>query len=136
MSDDWDSTTVIGYKKRTQAKVVRPSGLNGTSPSLSPYTGTDLAFSRKYSHAAPSFTPSHTIYDQALRAGGVATDKKLSAGVNKAHQGTSNLPRVITSNISHLLLGTDHQRIAKLDRENEVAPPAKIAPSVGRVGRA
>lgn len=29
--------------------------------------------------------------------------------------------------------GTDHQRIAKLDRENEVAPPAKIAPSVGRV---
>ncbi|KAG6874322.1 hypothetical protein C0995_001547 [Termitomyces sp. Mi166 len=30
------------------------------------------------------------------------------------------------------LNGTDHQRIAKLDRENEVAPPAKIAPSVGR----
>ena len=29
--------------------------------------------------------------------------------------------------------GTDHQRIAKLDRENEVAPPTKIAPSVGRV---
>jgi len=35
-------------------------------------------------------------------------------GGNKAHQ------------------GTDHQRIAKLDRENEVAPPAKVAPSVGR----
>uniref|UniRef100_A0A8H7Y5A8 HTH cro/C1-type domain-containing protein n=1 Tax=Psilocybe cubensis TaxID=181762 RepID=A0A8H7Y5A8_PSICU len=44
----------------------------------------------------------------------VATDKKISAGGNKAHQ------------------GTDHQRIAKLDRENEVAPPAKVAPSVGR----
>lgn len=29
--------------------------------------------------------------------------------------------------------GTDHQRIAKLDRENEVAPPPKVAPSVGRV---
>jgi hypothetical protein len=29
--------------------------------------------------------------------------------------------------------GTDHQRIAKLDRENEVAPPPKITPSVGRV---
>jgi putative transcription factor len=29
--------------------------------------------------------------------------------------------------------GTDHQRIAKLDRENEVAPPAKIAPTVGKV---
>ena len=35
--------------------------------------------------------------------------------------------------ISHTL-GTDHQRIVKLDRENEVAPPAKVAPSVGRVG--
>ncbi|PPQ90140.1 hypothetical protein CVT25_012309 [Psilocybe cyanescens] len=44
----------------------------------------------------------------------VATDKKMTAGGNKAHQ------------------GTDHQRIAKLDRENEVAPPPKIAPSVGR----
>jgi len=51
----------------------------------------------------------------ARRTGGVvATDKKLTSGVNKAHA------------------GTDHQRIAKLDRENEVAPPAKVAPSVGR----
>ena len=32
-----------------------------------------------------------------------------------------------------VLAGTDHQRIAKLDRENEVAPPAKVAPSVGKV---
>lgn len=30
-------------------------------------------------------------------------------------------------------IGTDHQRIAKLDRENEVAPPAKISPTVGKV---
>ena len=30
-------------------------------------------------------------------------------------------------------LGTDHQRIVKLDRENEVAPPPKVLPSVGRV---
>ncbi|TCD68252.1 multiprotein-bridging factor 1 [Steccherinum ochraceum] len=44
----------------------------------------------------------------------VATDKKVAGGGNKAHQ------------------GTDHQRIAKLDRENEVAPPAKVAPSVGK----
>lgn len=29
--------------------------------------------------------------------------------------------------------GTDHQRIAKLDRENEVAPPAKVSANVGRV---
>ncbi|KAF7295157.1 MBF1-domain-containing protein [Mycena indigotica] len=51
----------------------------------------------------------------ARRAGAVVgTDKKVAAGGNKAHQ------------------GTDHQRIAKLDRDNEVAPPAKVAPSVGR----
>ena len=94
--------------------------------------------SRKCSHATPSFTPSHTcIYAQARRLGAiVATDKKLTAGGNKAHQGMSILTRVRTLNISHLLLGTDHQRIAKLDRENEVAPPPKLAPSVGRVGRA
>ncbi|KAJ8519878.1 hypothetical protein ONZ45_g3237 [Pleurotus djamor] len=51
----------------------------------------------------------------ARRAGAVvSTDKKVSAGGNKAHQ------------------GTDHQRIAKLDRENEVAPPSKISPTVGK----
>ncbi|KAI0822605.1 ylMBF1 [Trametes gibbosa] len=51
----------------------------------------------------------------ARRAGAVVgTDKKVTGGSNKAHQ------------------GTDHQRIAKLDRENEVAPPPKIAPSVGK----
>ncbi|KAK7043764.1 multiprotein-bridging factor 1 [Paramarasmius palmivorus] len=51
----------------------------------------------------------------ARRSGAVvATDKKVTGGGNKAHQ------------------STDHQRIAKLDRENEVAPPSKVAPSVGR----
>ncbi|KAF8314295.1 hypothetical protein DL93DRAFT_2058398 [Clavulina sp. PMI_390] len=43
----------------------------------------------------------------------VATDRKLTQS-NKAHQ------------------GTDHQKIAKLDRENEVAPPPTVAPSVGK----
>jgi len=51
----------------------------------------------------------------ARRVGAVVgTDKKVTGGSNKAHQ------------------GTDHQRIAKLDRENEVAPPPKISPSVGK----
>jgi putative transcription factor len=41
--------------------------------------------------------------------------------------------------VSHGLLtvwhaGPDHQRIAKLDRENEVAPPPKVNASVGKVG--
>ncbi|KAI9067063.1 ylMBF1 [Trametes sanguinea] len=51
----------------------------------------------------------------ARRAGAVVgTEKKVTGGVNKAH------------------MGTDHQRIAKLDRENEVAPPPKVPPSVGK----
>jgi len=79
MSDDWDSKTVIGFKRQVAKVTKKDSDLNA-----------------------------------ARRAGAVvATDKKVTGG-NKAHQ------------------GTDHQRIAKLDRENEVAPPAKVAPSVGR----
>ncbi|KAI6036878.1 hypothetical protein BKA83DRAFT_684378 [Pisolithus microcarpus] len=51
----------------------------------------------------------------ARRTGAVvATEKKTTAGVNKGHT------------------GPDHQRIAKLDRENEVAPPPKVNPSVGK----
>jgi len=64
---------------------------------------------------APKVARGTSDLNAARRSGAVvATDKKISAGGNKAHQ------------------GTDHQRIAKLDRENEVAPPAKIAPTVGR----
>jgi len=64
---------------------------------------------------APKVARNTSDLNAARRSGAVvATDKKVTAGGNKAHQ------------------GTDHQRIAKLDRENEVAPPAKIAPTVGR----
>lgn len=38
-----------------------------------------------------------------------------AAGHNKAHQ------------------GTDHQRIAKLDREDDVAPPPKVSATVGKI---
>ncbi|TFK42783.1 multi protein bridging factor 1-domain-containing protein [Crucibulum laeve] len=83
MSDEWDSKTVIGFKRQVAKVTKKDSDLNGMCP--------------------------------ARRTGAVvATDKKISSGGNKAHQ------------------GTDHQRIAKLDRENEVAPPPKVAPSVGR----
>jgi len=59
---------------------------------------------------APKVTRGSSELNAARRSGAiVVTEKK------EAHRG-----------------GTDHQRIAKLDRENEVAPPAKIAPSVGR----
>ncbi|KAF9810834.1 hypothetical protein IEO21_06782 [Rhodonia placenta] len=64
---------------------------------------------------APKVTRNTSDLNGARRVGAVvATDKKVTAGLNKAHQ------------------GTDHQRIAKLDRENEVAPPPKIAPTVGK----
>lgn len=42
-----------------------------------------------------------------------------AAGTNKGHE------------------GTDHAKLAKLDRENEVAPPSKVSPSVGKaIGQA
>ncbi|KAI0797735.1 ylMBF1 [Abortiporus biennis] len=64
---------------------------------------------------APKVTRNTSDLNAARRAGAVvATDKKVTGGSNKAHQ------------------GTDHQRIAKLDRENEVAPPPKVSPSVGK----
>jgi len=134
MNDDWDSKTVIGFKKAKAKTAKKESDLNGMFPSPSPYTSTDFVSSCKYSYATPSFTTS-CICTKARRSGAVvATDKKITAGGNKAHQGSVQPLWNSSSQISHSLSGTDHQRIAKLDRENEVAPPAKIAPSVGRVG--
>ncbi|KAK9313337.1 multi protein bridging factor 1-domain-containing protein [Lipomyces starkeyi] len=57
---------------------------------------------------------SNSEINAARRSGGVvSTDKKYGAGLNKA-------------------LGTEGQRLAKIDRENEVAPPPKIDLSVGK----
>ncbi|SNX87658.1 probable MBF1 - multiprotein bridging factor mediates GCN4-dependent transcriptional activation [Melanopsichium pennsylvanicum] len=56
-----------------------------------------------------------TAYERAKQVGAITeNDRKVTAGTNKGH------------------IGTDHQRIAKLDRENEVAPPPKVAPTVGK----
>ncbi|KIY43696.1 MBF1-domain-containing protein [Fistulina hepatica ATCC 64428] len=71
-----------------------------------------------YRRQTAKVTKKDSDLNAARRTGGiVSTDKKITSGSNKAHQGT---------------LCTDHQRIAKLDRENEVAPPSKVPPSVGR----
>jgi len=65
--------------------------------------------------AVPKVAKKDSEVNAARRSGAVvATDKKVAGGANKAHQ------------------STDHQRIAKIDRENEVAPPPTVAPSVGR----
>jgi hypothetical protein len=61
MSDDWDTKTVIGFKKQIPKVAKKEADINGTSPSLSSYTvDTNHVFSRKYSHAKPFFTP-HTF---------------------------------------------------------------------------
>ncbi|KAG9046881.1 multiprotein-bridging factor 1 [Tulasnella sp. UAMH 9824] len=61
----------------------------------------------------PKVVRNETDLNKARRTGAaIQTDKKLTQ-LNKATSG-------------------DHARIAKLDRDNEVAPPAKIAPAVGK----
>jgi len=64
--------------------------------------------------ATPKVARNDSDLNAARRSGAVVGTDKKTTGANKAHQ------------------GTDHQKIAKLDRENEVAPPSKVAPSVGR----
>jgi len=67
----------------------------------------------------PTVARTQSEINAARRSGAVvSTDKKIVTGLNKGH------------------VGPDHQRIAKLDRENEVAPPAKIPPSVGKAMQA
>ncbi|PKY52474.1 ylMBF1 [Rhizophagus irregularis] len=63
----------------------------------------------------PKVTKGAAAINAARRAGAVVgTERKATGGTNKGHS------------------MTDHQKIAKLDRENEVAPPPKISLSVGK----
>ncbi|CAO1636243.1 unnamed protein product [Parajaminaea phylloscopi] len=56
-----------------------------------------------------------TAYDRARAAGAINDqDRKTTAGRNAGHT------------------GTDHAKLAKLDRDNEVHAPTKVAPSVGK----
>ncbi|KAJ8488289.1 hypothetical protein ONZ51_g3641 [Trametes cubensis] len=84
---DWDAKVVIGQKAKAPKVTRKETDLNAVCIRAS--------FARRVGAV-------------------VGTDKKVTAGTNKAH------------------VGTDHQRIAKLDRENEVAPPPKVPPSVGK----
>lgn len=63
----------------------------------------------------PKVARSESDVNAARRVGAVVgTEKKVTGGTNKAHQ------------------STEHQKIAKIDRENEVAPPPKVSASVGK----
>jgi putative transcription factor len=78
---------------------------------------------------------SYFVFHQARRIGAVVgTDRKTTGGTNKAHQGTFE-PYTSSRRLTlvYHFIGTDHQKIAKIDRENEVAPPPKISLTVGKV---
>ncbi|KDN52818.1 hypothetical protein K437DRAFT_253752 [Tilletiaria anomala UBC 951] len=61
-----------------------------------------------------------TALERSKAVGAVTeNNRKIAAGHNTNHA------------------GVDHARLAKIDRENEVAPPPKVAPSVGKaIGQA
>jgi len=62
----------------------------------------------------PGVVRKESDLNAARRSGSsIQTDKKLTPGLNKATTG-------------------DHAKIAKLDRENEVAPPPKVSAEVGK----
>ena len=62
------------------------------------------------------------------------TRKALLVGTRHMLARIACLHRSLTRRLTESTpLGPDHQKIAKLDRENEVAPPAKVNASVGKV---
>jgi len=65
----------------------------------------------------PGVTRDESTLNAARRAG---------ASIETSSKGATNQQKA----------GTDHAKIAKLDRENEVAPPEKVAPSVGKAMQA
>ena len=135
MSEDWDSKTVIGYKRQTAKVTTKNSDLNGAHPLFSCWNSrSDLsAPSRTSRRALPTPFTLNTHSGSSLRR----SRRHRQEGRRRLQQSpcwfvtTQTAPPYLGS--PNVLAGTDHQRIAKLDRENEVAPPPKIAPSVGRV---
>lgn len=80
----------------------------------------DVKIGYKTRPSGSGTTASQNAYARG-RAVGAITDnnRKAAAGHNKGHE------------------GVDHARLAKLDRENEVTAPPKVAPSVGKtIGQA
>ena len=72
MNTDWDSKTVIGFKAKTPTTVRKESDLNGK---------------RHHSHHQDRrLTPPIAARRSGVK---VDTDKKISAGANKAHVGMS-----------------------------------------------
>ncbi|PLW16675.1 hypothetical protein PCANC_00774 [Puccinia coronata f. sp. avenae] len=84
---------------------------------------------------------SHTIdmastgWDDQVVIGRKTTGPRVvrdQATVNAARRAGESVDAAKKTAINATHVGPDHQRIAKLDRVNEVAPPAKIKPSVAQ----
>ena len=132
---DWDHKTVIGKKSTTPKLTRSESDVNGmslppesfspllTHPQLSVHLLSDIRRFLSYLYSI-----------KARRVGAVVgTDRKTTGGTNKGHQGTRPIIFTPCKQLTYHRIGTDHQKIAKVDRENEVAPPPKISASVGKV---
>ena len=77
-STDWDSKTVIGFKAKTPTTVRKESDLHGTNVNTS------------LPKSLVVWLPTSHLCIAARRSGAsVETDKKISAGNNKAHVGMS-----------------------------------------------
>lgn len=137
---EWDSKTVIGSKGKV-AKVTRTtSDLNGAWCSLSLACAEVLTL-------LPQLYVSSVSHADLCRLTGRWIGPTSGCGRGDRQEGDSRdeqgscwcvavIPRPPSTPLSDPpAAGTDHQRIAKLDRENEVAPPPKILPSVGKVSR-
>ncbi|CAG8473793.1 11821_t:CDS:2 [Paraglomus brasilianum] len=65
--------------------------------------------------SVPKVAKTQSALNAARRSNAVVgTEKKTTGGTNRHTQ-------------------QDHQRLAKVDRENDVAPPSKLSPSVGKL---
>jgi len=78
---------------------------------------------------------SATGWDDQVVIGRKVTGPRVAkdeASVNAARRAGESIDAAKKSAINAAHVGPDHQRIAKLDRVNEVAPPAKVKPSVAQ----
>ncbi|POW21092.1 hypothetical protein PSHT_02854 [Puccinia striiformis] len=76
-----------------------------------------------------------TGWDDQVVIGRKTTGPRVArdqASVNAARRAGESVDASKKGAINASHVGPDHQRIAKLDRVNEVAPPAKVNPSVSQ----
>ncbi|ORZ02811.1 multi protein bridging factor 1-domain-containing protein [Syncephalastrum racemosum] len=78
---------------------------------------------RKRNNDRSKVTRSESEVNAARRSGAAVVSERKRRGVLTSEKGVTNAGHA----------NRDHQRIAKLDRDDDVAPPPKVDMSVGRV---